>query len=157
MWSNILLNEWRNELINDICFWSCIKNEKIVAWGIIVHIMMSVQRWQCWVWQHVSWLCLEVASHTSNFRADSLTCALGWVIWILWCLRHFEFQLWWCWWKLEEADRNKGNSKHKKMGAMSLWTHSQMGLGIGALGVPELRRIPSGQLEPPGLLLKRGL
>ena len=118
---------------------------------------MSVQRWQCWVWQHVSWLCLEVASHTSNFRADSLTCALGWVIWILWCLRHFEFQLWWCWWKLEEADRNKGNSKHKKMGAMSLWTHSQMGLGIGALGVPELRRIPSGQLEPPGLLLKRGL
>ena len=116
---------------------------------------MSVQRWQCWVWQHVSWLCLEVASHTSNFRADSLTCALGWVIWILWCLRHFEFQLWWCWWKLEEADRNKGNSKHKKMGAMSLWTHSQMGLGIGALGVPELRRIPSGQLEPPGLLLKR--
>ena len=25
MWSNILLNEWRNELINNICFWSCIK------------------------------------------------------------------------------------------------------------------------------------
>ena len=24
MWSNILLNEWRNELINNICFWSCI-------------------------------------------------------------------------------------------------------------------------------------
>ena len=125
-----------------------------MAWGIIVHIMMSVQRWQCWVWQHVSWLCLEFASHTSNFRADSLTCALGWVIWILWCLRHFEFQLWWCWWKLEEADRNKGNSKHKKMGAMSLWTHSQMGLGIGALGVPELRRIPSGQLELPKSILK---
>ena len=37
------------------------------------------------------------------------------------------------------------------MGAMSLLTHSQMGLGIGALGVPELRRIPSGQLGPPRL------
>ena len=33
-------------------------NGKIVAWGIIVHIMMSVQSWQCWVWHHVSWLCL---------------------------------------------------------------------------------------------------
>ena len=40
---------------------------------------------------------------------------------------------------------------------MSRLTHSQMGLGIGALGVPELRRIPSGQLGPPRLLLKRGL
>ena len=42
----------------------------------------------------------------------------------------------------------------KKTGTMSLLTHSQMGLGIGALGVPELRRIPSGQLEPPKSILK---
>ena len=142
MWSNILLNEWRNELINDICFWSCIKWKD------------SGMRNYCTYHD----VCPEMTmlSVATCQLADSLTCALGWVIWILWCLRHFEFQLWWCWWKLEEADR-KGNSKHKKMGAMSLWTHSQMGLGIGALGVPELRRIPSGQLEPPRLLLKRGL
>ena len=42
----------------------------------------------------------------------------------------------------------------KKTGTMSLLTHSQMGLRIGALGVPELRRIPSGQLELPKSILK---
>ena len=54
-----------------------------------------------------------------------------------------------------KAGRQK--QRQLEMGAMSLLTHSQMGLGIGALGVPELRRIPSGQLGPPRLLLKRGL
>ena len=40
------------------------------------------------------------------------------------------------------VDRKKHNSKNGGHVASSI--HSQMGLGKGALGIPELRRIPSG-------------